>query len=54
MTTLTTALVSPQEYLEFEERSEERHEYIAGIIRPMPGELRRHNEVAGNTSFICS
>ncbi len=48
MSTLTTALVSPQEYLEFEEKTEERHEYIDGIIRPMPGELRRHNEVAGN------
>ncbi len=48
MATLTTTLVSPQEYLEFEETSEERHEYIDGIIRPMPGELRRHNEVAGN------
>jgi Uma2 family endonuclease len=48
-----TTLVSPQEYLEFEEQSEERHEYIDGIIRPMlgslrPSELRRHNDVAGN------
>jgi Uma2 family endonuclease len=48
MGTLVTTLVSPQEYIEFEETSEERHEYIDGIIRPMPGELRRHNEVAGN------
>jgi Uma2 family endonuclease len=48
MATLTTTLVSAHEYLEFEETSEERHEYIDGIIRPMPGELRRHNEVAGN------
>jgi Uma2 family endonuclease len=48
MATLTSALVSPQEYLEFEEKNEERHEFIDGIIRPMPGELRRHNEVAGN------
>jgi Putative restriction endonuclease len=44
---MTTLTVSPQEYLEFEEMSEERHEYIDGLICPMPGELRRHNEVAG-------
>jgi Uma2 family endonuclease len=48
MATLATTVVSPQEYLEFEETSEERHEYIDGIIRPVPGELRRHNEVVGN------
>jgi Uma2 family endonuclease len=48
MVTSITALVSAQEYLEFEETSEERHEYIDGIIRPMPGETRRHNEVVGN------
>jgi Uma2 family endonuclease len=48
MAIVTTTLVSRQEYLEFEETSEERHEYIDGIIRPMPGELRPHNEVAIN------
>jgi Uma2 family endonuclease len=51
MATPTSALVSAQEYLEFEETSEERHEYIDGIIRSTPGETRRHNEVVGN---ICA
>jgi Uma2 family endonuclease len=40
--------MSSQEYLEFEEQSEERHEYIDGIIQKMPGELRLHNEIAIN------
>jgi Uma2 family endonuclease len=48
MATLTTALVSPQEYLEFEEQSEDRHEYIDGIIRPMPGETVEHNDRTGH------
>jgi Uma2 family endonuclease len=48
MATLTTTLVSPQEYLEFEETSEERHEYIDGIIRPMPGEIIQHNDRVGH------
>jgi Uma2 family endonuclease len=48
MSTVITTLVSAQEYLEFEETSEERHEYIDGIIRPMPGETVQHNDRVGH------
>jgi Uma2 family endonuclease len=48
MATITTTLVSAQEYLEFEGQSEERHEYIDGIIQKMPGESRLHNEIVVN------
>ncbi|MEG3437895.1 Uma2 family endonuclease [Pannus brasiliensis CCIBt3594] len=41
-------IYSPEEYLEFEENSEERHEYIAGEIRLMTGGTPNHNKVAGN------
>ena len=40
--------MSPQAYLEFEEGSSERHEYIDGVIHALPGETLRHNEIAGN------
>ena len=42
------SLVSPQAYLEFEEGSSERHEYIDGVVHALPGETLRHNQVAGN------
>lgn len=48
MAIVTTTLVSPQEYLEFEEGAEERHEYVDGIIRPMPGETIQHNDRVGH------
>ena len=40
--------MSPHAYLEFEESSTERHEYVDGIIHALPGETIRHNEIAGN------
>ena len=46
--TAPTQLMSPQAYLDFEETSVERHEYVDGVIYAMPGETLRHNEVAGN------
>lgn len=39
---------SVAEYLEFEERAGERHEFIDGIIYAMVGGTDRHNLIAGN------
>jgi Uma2 family endonuclease len=36
---------SPTEYLELEVASEERHEYIDGLIIPMTGGLPNHNQI---------
>lgn len=36
-----------EEYLEFEEHSRVRHEYIAGEIFAMTGATKRHNRIAG-------
>ena len=40
--------LSPAEYLEFEQHSEIRHEYVDGIVYEMPGESKENNLVAGN------
>ncbi|MBW4616551.1 MAG: Uma2 family endonuclease [Desmonostoc vinosum HA7617-LM4] len=39
---------SPEEYLELEVNSEERHEYIDGQIIQMTGGTPNHNQIAGN------
>jgi Uma2 family endonuclease len=39
---------SPKEYLELEEASDERHEYIDGQIILMPGGFPNHNRISGN------
>jgi Uma2 family endonuclease len=39
---------SPEEYLEMEVTSAERHEYIDGQIIPMTGGTPDHNQIAGN------
>jgi len=39
---------TPEEYLEFEINSPERHEYINGEIIPMTGGLPNHNLIIGN------
>ncbi len=41
---------SPEEYLEIEVKSEERHEYIDGQIIPKTGGTPNHNQIAGNFS----
>jgi Uma2 family endonuclease len=47
MTALHQSL-SVAEYLEMEERSEERHEYVDGQLLAMAGETRQHNDIVGN------
>jgi Uma2 family endonuclease len=37
-----------EEYLELEERSDVKHEYVAGQIHAMSGVTKRHNVIAGN------
>lgn len=36
------------EYLELERTSEEKHEFVDGILIEMPGESKRANKIAGN------
>lgn len=43
---------TPEEYLEFEVTSEERHEYDNGEIRLMTGRTPNHNEIAGNLYIL--
>jgi Uma2 family endonuclease len=37
-----------EEYLDFEERSTTRHEYVGGEVFEMSGVTRRHNTISGN------
>ncbi|BAY09519.1 Uma2 family endonuclease [Calothrix sp. NIES-2098] len=46
----TQQYYSPEEYLELEVNSEERHEYIDGQIIPMTGGTPNHNQIALNLS----
>lgn len=41
-------LLSPEEYLEGELRSEVKHEYLSGVVHAMAGARNVHNEAAGN------
>jgi Uma2 family endonuclease len=54
MATITTTRVTPEEYLEFERRSEVKHEYRDGEIVEMPGGTREHNLIATNLLRILS
>jgi Uma2 family endonuclease len=45
-----TKVYTPEEYLECEINSEERHEYIDGEIIPMTGGTPNHNQIALNLS----
>ena len=40
--------LSPEDYLEGEERGEIRHEYVAGSVYAMSGASEAHNLIAGN------
>lgn len=39
---------TPEEYIEFERKSEVRHEYIDGEIFEMAGAVKRHNLISSN------
>lgn len=41
-------LVSLEEYLEFENNSEFKHEYVGGHLYAMTGVTRRHSRISGN------
>ena len=41
-------LVSVDDYLEFEEKSKQKHEYIDGEVILMAGASRRHSKIASN------
>lgn len=49
--TAATHLMTEEEYIEFEERSEVRHEFIHGNLYPMPGTTDYHNNICQNLSF---
>ncbi len=40
--------ITPEEYLEGEQYSQVRHEYVAGEVRAMVGASRAHSLIAGN------
>lgn len=39
---------TPEEYLSFERVSESRHEYLDGLVHPMPGERLNHSTICFN------
>ena len=43
-----TTLISEEEYLRLEDESEERHEYVDGVLRLMAGTTEEHNEIVLN------
>jgi Uma2 family endonuclease len=45
---LPTRLLTFEEYLEFEQASSQRHEFVAGEVYAMSGPTRRHGRVVGN------
>jgi Uma2 family endonuclease len=43
--------MSEADYLDWESRAKEKHEYVAGEIFAMAGASERHNRIAGNIFF---
>jgi Uma2 family endonuclease len=54
MATVATTSVSAADYLEFERRSEVKHEFRDGEIVEMPGGTREHNLVEANLLWILT
>lgn len=48
MRAISQTKLTPEEYLEFDRKSEERHEYFNGEIFAMSGAKRNHNVIAWN------
>ena len=45
---VSTRIYTVDEYLEGELTSEDKHEFVDGILIEMPGESKKENEIAGN------
>ncbi len=43
--------VSVEQYLEAEETSAARHDYVGGCVYAMAGETRAHNQIVQNIAF---
>lgn len=52
MSAIPKTKLTPEEYLDFERKSEERHEYFNGEIFAMSGAKRNHNKIVGNLSGL--
>jgi Uma2 family endonuclease len=52
MSVIPEKRMSQKEYLEFERRSDEKHEYLDGQIFAMPGAKRNHNKIVANLSGL--
>jgi len=52
MKALTTKVITAEEYLSLEEKSESRNEFINGTIIEMPGGSKIHNNLCLNYTFI--
>lgn len=52
MSAIPKTKLTAEEYLEFERKSEERHEFFAGETFAMSGAKRNHNKVVGNLSGL--
>jgi Uma2 family endonuclease len=48
MTAIAERRLSAQEYLELERRSETRHEFVNGILIPVPGASKIHSRIVFN------
>ncbi len=48
MSAIPKTKLTPEEYLDFERKSEERHEFFDGEIFAMSGAKRNHNVIAWN------
>jgi len=48
------APMSFEEYMQFEERSTTKHEYLAGRVFAMSGVTKRHNRIAGRLYCACA
>jgi Uma2 family endonuclease len=52
MSAIPKTKLTPEEYLEFERNSEEKHEYFDGEIFAMSGAKRNHNKITTNLSGL--
>lgn len=53
MSAIPKTKLTPEEYLEFERKSEERHEYFNGEILAMSGAKRNHNKITTNLGGLA-